>query len=101
MGEVPSQSLVQSLIDVVDDIASIGEFRRIHKKESANLARRVKLLAPLFEEIKESKGSLAEDVINCFTALERALHSAKQVLRLCHDGSKLFVVSLVVVVFSL
>jgi hypothetical protein len=93
MGEFSSQSLVQSLIDVVEDIASIGDFRRIHKKECANLARRVKLLAPLFEEIRELKGALPEEAISCFNALEKALHSAKQVLQLCHDGSKLYVVS--------
>ncbi|KAG6542127.1 hypothetical protein Mapa_016479 [Marchantia paleacea] len=92
MTEGAPSTLVQSLTDVVNGITQIGVYRRTHKKECANLTRRVKLLAPLFEEVKELKGPLPEDAIVCFNALEKALYFAKQLLLLCHDGSKLYLV---------
>ncbi|KAL2630228.1 hypothetical protein R1flu_014914 [Riccia fluitans] len=92
MAEGPPSTLMHSLADVVNDIIQIGDYRRTHKKECVNLTRRVKLLAPLFEEVKDLKGPLPEDAIACFTALEKALYFAKKLLRLCHNGSKLYLV---------
>lgn len=87
-----SPLLVQFLIELVNDVSSIGDFRRIFKIECANLTRRVKLLAPLFEEVKEFKGSLPEQAVASFTVLRRALQAARDLLRLCHNSSKIYLV---------
>jgi hypothetical protein len=95
MGEGSSQSqVVQSLIDLVNTIALKGDFIKSHKKECAALSRRVKLLVPLFEELRESRQRIPQTVLPCFYALEDALQSANKLLQMCHSGSKLYLVSL-------
>ncbi|CAM6027344.1 unnamed protein product [Sphagnum balticum] len=89
MGEGSSQSLVQKLIEGVNSITSIGEFKN-YKKECAAVTRRVKLLLSLFEEVRDSKLPLPDAAFNCFKALEVALYAAKDLLILCHKGSKLY-----------
>lgn len=91
MGEGSSQSLVQKLIEGVNSITSIGEFKN-YKKECAAVTRRVKLLPSLFEEVRDSKLPLPDAAFNCFKALEVALYAAKDLLILCHKGSKLYLV---------
>eukprot|EP00249_Psilotum_nudum_P009391 c21905_g2_i1 orf=370-900(+) len=90
--ESSSSPLIQSLIDSVNEIAVIGEYRKVIKKEGANLTRRVKLLAPLFEELKECRRPFSEKALTCLSSLDRALRSAKDVLRFCHEGSKIYLV---------
>jgi len=94
MGEGSSQSLlVQSLIDLVNTIALKGDYIKSHKKECAALSRRVKLLVPFFEELRESRQCIPQSVVPCFLALEDALQSANKLLQMCHSGSKLYLVS--------
>eukprot|EP00249_Psilotum_nudum_P009392 c21905_g2_i2 orf=407-1042(+) len=83
---------IQSLIDSVNEIAVIGEYRRVIKKEGANLTRRVKLLAPLFEELKECRRSFSEKALTCISSVNRGLRPAKEVLRFCQEGSKIYLV---------
>eukprot|EP01018_Ginkgo_biloba_P011744 Gb_13754 [translate_table: standard] len=88
-----STSLVQSLINLVNEIALMGDYRRTQKKDCLTLLRRLKLLMPFFEELKEMhQGSLPQDAVASFSSLEKALQSAKTLLQLCHDGSKLYLV---------
>nr|POE71561.1 u-box domain-containing protein 13 [Quercus suber] len=47
--------VVRSLIEMVNEILSILEYRCMVKKPYNNLARRLKLLIPLFEEIRNTK----------------------------------------------
>ncbi|CAK9206532.1 unnamed protein product [Sphagnum jensenii] len=84
--------VVQSLIDLVNTIALKGDFIKSHKKECAALSRRVKLLVPLFEELRESRQRIPQTVLPCFYALEDALQSANKLLQMCHSGSKLYLV---------
>eukprot|EP00250_Pteridium_aquilinum_P008494 c17992_g3_i1 orf=496-2496(+) len=85
-------SLVARLINLVDEISNFGEYRRIFKTECANLTRRVKLLAPLFEEVKEFKGSLPDQAVTRFKYIEKALQDARELLRSCHSESKIYLV---------
>ncbi|XP_044482471.1 U-box domain-containing protein 13-like [Mangifera indica] len=84
--------LVQSLIDTVNDIASISDYRSTVKKQYCNLARRLKLLTPMFEEIKESKEEIPEETAKAFVSLKEALDSAKELLRFGSEGSKIYLV---------
>lgn len=94
MGESSSYSLVQKILETVNAITSIGEFKT-HKKNCATLTRRVKLLVPLFEEVRELRLPLSEEAGTCFRALDVALYSAKDLVVLCSKGSKLYLVGLV------
>lgn len=85
-------SLVTRLINIVNEISNLGEYRRIFKTECANLTRRVKLLAPLFEEVKDFKGSLPGQAISCFICIEGALQDARALLHSCHSDSKIYLV---------
>jgi hypothetical protein len=91
MAESSSHSLVQKILETVSVITSIGDFKA-HRKECATLTRRVKLLVPLFEEVRDLNISLSEEDFTCFTTLETALNTVKALLLLCNRGSKLYLV---------
>ncbi|XP_038992745.1 U-box domain-containing protein 13-like [Hibiscus syriacus] len=84
--------LVQSLIDAVNQIASISDYRCSIKKEYCNLARRLKLLTPMFEEIRDSKEIISEETVKALVSLKEALVSAKELLRFGSEGSKIYLV---------
>ncbi|CAI0474887.1 unnamed protein product [Linum tenue] len=84
--------LVQSLIDMVNEIASISDYRCSVKKQYCNLARRLKLLTPMFEEIRESKEAIPEETLDSLASLQVALGSAKELLRFGSEGSKIYLV---------
>lgn len=84
--------LVQSLIDAVNEISTITDYRCTVKKQYCNLARRLKLLTPMFEEIKESKEAIPEETAKDLVSLKEALASAKELLRFGSEGSKIYLV---------
>ncbi|PPD88471.1 hypothetical protein GOBAR_DD14560 [Gossypium barbadense] len=84
--------LVRSLTDAVNQIAPIGDYRCAVKKEFCNLARRLKLLTPMFEEIRESKEQIPEETVKALVSLKEALVSAKELLRFGSEGSKIYLV---------
>lgn len=86
-------ALAQKLIDTVNEISASTEYRSAVKKQYTNLARRLKLLTPMFEEIRDSKESLPRDSLEALSALKCALDSAKDLLRFGSEGSKIFLVS--------
>lgn len=66
--------LSQVLIDTVNEIASISDFRPPLQKLYCNLVRRLMLLTPMFEEIKESKQAVPVETMNGLMALGDALN---------------------------
>jgi hypothetical protein len=80
------------LINLVNEIAVIGDYRRTHRKDCMTLVRRIKLLMPLFEELKDTVSLPQEAFSSSASSLEKAMLSAKTLLQLCHDGSKLYLV---------
>lgn len=84
--------LVQSLIDTVNEVSTISDYRGTVKKQYCNLARRLKLLTPMFEEIKESKEAIPEETAKALVSLKEALASAKELLRFGSEGSKIYLV---------
>ncbi|XP_065865615.1 U-box domain-containing protein 13 [Euphorbia lathyris] len=84
--------LVQSLIATVNEIASFSDYRSMVKKQYCNLARRLKLLTPMFEEIRENKDPILQDTIKALISLKEALDSAKDLLRFGSEGSKIYLV---------
>lgn len=85
--------VVESCMELVNEIAGVGECRNYLKKEGANLVRRLKLLAPMFEELREMKDPLPHDnTLQVLQSLRSALKHAVQILKFGHEGSKLFMV---------
>lgn len=81
-----------AVIDLVNEIASISDFRPMVKKQYCNLARRLKLLIPLFEEIRDMKEPISEHTSKAMLAFKEALESAKELLRFGSEGSKIYMV---------
>ena len=81
------------VIELVNEIASISEYRPPVKKQYCNLARRLKLLIPMFEEIRDmNKDALAKDTSNAVLAFKEALQSARKLLRFGSEGCKFYMV---------
>uniref|UniRef100_A0A6N2K522 RING-type E3 ubiquitin transferase n=1 Tax=Salix viminalis TaxID=40686 RepID=A0A6N2K522_SALVM len=85
--------VVQSLIETVNEIASISDYRCAVKKQYCNLARRLKLLTPMLEEIRDSKDSIiSQQTLKALVFLKQALDSAKDLLKFGSEGSKIYMV---------
>ncbi|KAL9296612.1 hypothetical protein ACSQ67_022508 [Phaseolus vulgaris] len=84
--------VASKVIELVNEVASISEYRPPVKKEYCNLARRLKLLIPMFEEIRDMKDPIPKDTSKAVLAFKEALESARELLRFGSEGSKLYLV---------
>eukprot|EP00250_Pteridium_aquilinum_P023123 c26241_g1_i1 orf=2-883(-) len=84
--------LMESLLKTVNEITQITNFHGSHKRQCVNLVRRIKVMLPLFEEMKEIQSHVPEAAVTVFKTLESVLQSAKVLLQFCHNGSKLYLV---------
>ncbi|KAI3896773.1 hypothetical protein MKW98_009626 [Papaver atlanticum] len=82
--------VVTDLFEIVREISGFPECKNTSKKLYSNLLRRVKLLSPLFEELKDSEILIDEDEIRGLGCLKVGLEAAKNLLRSVNEGSKLF-----------
>lgn len=86
-------SVAERLIHIVNQIDAISPFdyRPTLKRHYCNLARRLKLLTPLFQEmqIKEDED---EDTFKALLSLSDALDAAKDLLRFGTQASKIYLV---------
>eukprot|EP00249_Psilotum_nudum_P019222 c27150_g3_i1 orf=767-2713(+) len=92
LGDPDAFSLVQTVINTCNEMTMIRRFRKSQKKECMNLVRRVKLMVPLFEEVKELQGPLPGDAITSILAVQKVFQSANDLLHFCSEGSKLYLV---------
>ncbi|KAJ0979448.1 hypothetical protein J5N97_014922 [Dioscorea zingiberensis] len=86
------EETVGKLMEAVGEIAAISDYRNVYKKLFCNLSRRIKLLAPMLEEISDSREPIPEEEAKTLLKLKEALVAAKDFLRFCSDGSKIFLV---------
>ncbi|KAK1420810.1 hypothetical protein QVD17_22687 [Tagetes erecta] len=84
--------LIQKLIDKVNEVSVITDYRCTVKKLFSNLGRRLKLLTPLFEEIRDVKELLPDHSHQALLSLMEDLESAKELLQLGSEGSKIYLV---------
>ncbi|KAJ6823086.1 protein spotted leaf 11-like [Iris pallida] len=86
-------ALVEEMMAAADEIAAIGEFRNPYRKQLLSLARRIKLLVPMLEEIREGKVlSVSGEAAGTLAPLRAALVSARELLRFGSGGSKICLV---------
>ncbi|XP_062099007.1 U-box domain-containing protein 15 [Humulus lupulus] len=90
IGELEELNVVEGLVGVVEMVAQFGDYRRTQRKECYNLVRRLKLLLPLFEELRDLDGSISDKDIACLCNLKKTLVMAKKLLKTCNEGSKLY-----------
>lgn len=83
---------VEELVAVVESVAQFGDYRRTQKKECCGIVRRLKLLLPLFEEIRDLEKPIPEAGIVWLSNLKKALVLAKKLLQTCNEGSKIYLV---------
>ncbi|XVE67305.1 hypothetical protein DITRI_Ditri08aG0150000 [Diplodiscus trichospermus] len=86
-----SEVVVRELMDVIETIASYAGCRKTQRKECLNLVRRLKLLVPLLEEIRElDKSAVSGLGLSSLANLKKALLGAKKLLKNCNYGSKIY-----------
>nr|GMD29331.1 U-box domain-containing protein 13-like [Ipomoea batatas] len=88
--EEEKAGLTAKLIELVNEISGISEFRCTVKKQYCNLARRLKLLTPMFEEISDIKEAVPESSLKALVSFKAGLQSAKDMLKFGSEGSKIY-----------
>ncbi|XP_020595381.1 U-box domain-containing protein 15-like, partial [Phalaenopsis equestris] len=88
--EMDVDDLVRELLETFETVLSFSDYRRTQKKECYNLIRRMKLVVPLLEEIRDSEVPVPDGVCSKLCSLRAAFKAAKKLLRCCHDGSKIY-----------
>lgn len=89
--EEARNSVLSQLVESVKAISESSECCNAFKKICGNLVRRVKLLSPLFEELRDIDGEmLGEEEMKAFESLRVALGSTVELLESLNHGSKLY-----------
>ncbi|XP_027111504.1 U-box domain-containing protein 14 [Coffea eugenioides] len=83
------EALLSQLSETIRTVSTLPECRAVVKKIYCNLVRRIKLLSPLFEELKDGEEELQDDVVRGLELLRIALNSALELLKSVHEGSKI------------
>ncbi|PKA51936.1 U-box domain-containing protein 13 [Apostasia shenzhenica] len=91
-GRMEGEAVVQRLVEAVEEIAAISDFRNAYKKQFCNLSRRIRLLAPMFEELRDSREPISEGAARSLARLGDALDAATGLLQFGSDGSKICLV---------
>lgn len=86
--------VVQELMGLIETVGSYSGYIRMQKKECLNLVRRLKLLVPLLEEIREIDTTSSVVALNSLINLKNILVLAKKLLKTCSCGSKIYLVSI-------
>lgn len=86
----PKAMIVGRLTESIREIFGLPDCQNVCKRMYGNLIRRVKLLSPLFEELKDSDESISDDQIRAFESLGVALDLAMNLLKSVNQGSKLY-----------
>ncbi|KAL2254947.1 U-box domain-containing protein 15-like isoform X1 [Sesamum indicum] len=86
--------VVKEMMEVIEKVGSYAGFRKTQRKECLNLVRRLKLLTPLLEEIKELHADACHPqphpLTHLLINLNTALLASKKLLKTCNSGSKIF-----------
>lgn len=80
----------EEMVEMIEKMGSYSDFRKTQRKECLNLVRRLKLLTPLLEEIRELHPSISDHAFNHLVGLKKALLASKKLLKACNSISKIF-----------
>ncbi|XP_028792779.1 U-box domain-containing protein 1-like [Neltuma alba] len=89
-GFLPTGSLLDSLVHISNEVASMEKFPFVQLRNVSSMIRRVKLLSSLFEEIQETDSPFPPSSILCFTELFSVISRAKHLIQECQESSSLW-----------
>ncbi|KAJ9539823.1 hypothetical protein OSB04_026329 [Centaurea solstitialis] len=89
-GFLPTGSLLESLIQISNEVATIEKIPSTQTKNVSTMIRRIKLLSSLFEEIQEANNQLPPSSILCLTELYSVIRRVKSLIQACKEGSCLW-----------
>ncbi|KAJ6982906.1 hypothetical protein NC653_025888 [Populus alba x Populus x berolinensis] len=89
-GFSPTGSLVESLIHISNEVASVEKLPFVQFRNISTIIRRIKLLSSLFEDIRETNSPLPPSSILCLTELFSVIQRVKLLIQGCKDGSSLW-----------
>ena len=92
MATSSSMELLDELLSLVNDVTAIGDEVKSQRDNCWNLTRRIKLLAPLFEQIRKLKSPLPPAALMKFQEMRTAFKKAKALLEECQNGSRMYLV---------
>ncbi|KAJ1417701.1 Zinc finger, RING/FYVE/PHD-type [Sesbania bispinosa] len=87
---LPTKSLLDSLINISNEVGSMEKFPCAHARNVTFMIRRIKILSSLFEEIQVSDNPLPPPYILCFTEFFSLIKKVKLLIQDCKDGSYLW-----------
>ncbi|KAM4089567.1 hypothetical protein ACB094_07G163000 [Castanea mollissima] len=82
--------VVKELMEVIESVGLYSGYRKTQRKECLSLVRRLKLLVPFLEELRELGTSVSGEALNCLDNLRKALVLAMKLLKHCNYGSKIY-----------
>ncbi|KAI3458516.1 hypothetical protein Pfo_015179 [Paulownia fortunei] len=89
-GFLPVGTLLESLIQISNEVTSMENVSFVQIKNISNLTRRIRLLSSLFEDIQETDKPLPPSSILCLTELISVIRRAKILIESCREGSLLW-----------
>lgn len=92
--EEEEEDVVEEIQRVIESVVQFGEYRRTQRKESHNLARRFQLMLPLMEDLRDLHHPVPQNGVVWLRKLRDALLCARDLLRLCSQGSKIHLVTI-------
>ncbi|KAK8369376.1 hypothetical protein V6Z12_A01G107800 [Gossypium hirsutum] len=81
--------LVDETVSMIEYVARFGDYRRAQRKECYNLARRMKILLPFFDEIRHHGSPISHNCVASLSRLKKAIRLAMKLLKTCNEGSKI------------
>ncbi|KAI5574749.1 hypothetical protein BDE02_10G165500 [Populus trichocarpa] len=87
---LPTGSLVESLIHISNEVASVEKLPFVQFRNISTMIRRIKLLSSLFEDIRETNSPLPPSSILCLTELFSVIQRVKLLIQGCKHGSSLW-----------
>ncbi|CAE6018649.1 unnamed protein product [Arabidopsis arenosa] len=95
MAKSEKHKLAQTLIDSINEIASISDHHTPMKKHCAKLSRRLKLLIPMLEEIRDNdkeSSLIPDEIVKALLSLKESLVPAKDLISFVSQVSKIYLV---------
>ncbi|XP_057753257.1 U-box domain-containing protein 13-like [Arachis stenosperma] len=90
--ECEVSSVLNHLILAATEISEIDGFKHVIKRQCFDLSRRIRFLAPLFQELLDVTDAVPNDAVSALLSLKKALASAKELLHFCCRASQVFMI---------
>nr|CAD1817628.1 unnamed protein product [Ananas comosus var. bracteatus] len=87
-----AEAVVGRAAAAAEDVAAFSEYRSPYRKQLFGLSRRVRLLAPMLDELVDRLRPIPAAAAGTLEPLAEALDAARELMGFCGEGSKIFLV---------